>query len=504
MKQIVVTIIFAGLLYSLKTDAQLYNAHWFTGSNGTIPVNKTSLDFTVNPVDTVTEFRNLGGFNTNASICNADGNLRFYTNGIWIANRSYDTLENSENFNPGYASDYYWYVGLGISQGVVIIPTPNDTGRELIFHVSAEQFNAYGENQVQPLYLSMSEVNMNLDSGLGGIPSDKKNLHIIEDTITQGRLAACKHANGRDWWIITHKFYSDIFYKVLVTPDTLIITSQAVGPTQTSNDILGMAKFSPDGSKYCFLNQDLSFDLFDFDRCNGEFTNPITYSVPDTFIDLSLNLGCEFSPSGRYLYVNTYKHLYQYDLWSSDIQSSVVEVAKWDTTFLPTATWFFLPQRAPDGKIYISTYNSTNWLHVIDQPDSLGLACNVLQHNVPLIVASSTMPNFPNYQLGKLVGSPCDTIDSGATIIKGPVSKGFYFSITPNPADQYINVTYNIQDISKLAISDVMKNVVYHQTLYPYFNSIIIHVDNLPEGAYFVTIQQSSGLTDTKTFLIRR
>src|SRR4030095_3575322 len=98
---------------------------------------------------------------------------------------------------------------------------------------------------------------------------DKNNIHIIEDTITQGRLTACKHANGRDWWVITHKFYSDIYYKVLVQPDTTIVISQAIGPIETSNDILGMAKFSADGNKYCFLNNDLTLDLLDFDRCTG-------------------------------------------------------------------------------------------------------------------------------------------------------------------------------------------------------------------------------------------
>ena len=62
---------------------------------------------------------------------------------------------------------------------------------------------------------------MNLDSGLGGIVENKKNIFIIQDTLTLGRLTGVKHANGRDWWIMIHRYYSDEYYKLLVTPDKI-------------------------------------------------------------------------------------------------------------------------------------------------------------------------------------------------------------------------------------------------------------------------------------------
>ncbi len=93
---------------------------------------------------------------------------------------------------------------------------------------------------------------MNLDSGLGGII--KKNIHILEDTIMWGRLTACRHANGRDWWVITHKFFSDKYYKILINPDTIIIFSeQNIGNIFSSYDANGMAVFSSDGSQYAHL-----------------------------------------------------------------------------------------------------------------------------------------------------------------------------------------------------------------------------------------------------------
>jgi hypothetical protein len=483
-----------------KVLAQKQDAIWLLSNNGPIIDDKCGIDFNVLPATTFIDFRTLGFFITSASICDSAGSILFYTNGLYVANREHDTLWNSADFNPGYSSDYYWFDGLGFSQGAIIIGSPEQQDKYLIFHVSGEYFTAYGNDQVQPLHLSMSEVDITLDGGLGGIPVEKKNIHIIEDTITQGRITATRHANGRDWWVVTHKFYSDVFYNVLVQPDTVLISSQAVGPVQTTNDILGMAKFSPDGSKYCYLNHYLTFDLFDFDRCTGEFSNPVTYTVPDTS-DLPLTQGCEFSGSGKFLYVNTYKGLFQYDLESSDIQESVIKIAEWDTTYLPTATWFFMPQRAPDGKIYISSYGTTSALHVINEPDSLGLACNFTQHSFALPELNGTVPNFPNYQLGKLEGSPCDTLFSGMEHASNE-NKGL--SLSPNPAMDRVEVNYRLDDEALLTITDMYGKAVLLQMLYPYFTSRIIYTSHLPEGMYQVTLMQGNHIIATEKLVVQR
>ncbi|MBK7888294.1 MAG: hypothetical protein IPJ86_13715 [Bacteroidetes bacterium] len=86
---------------------------------------------------------------------------------------------------------------------------------------------------------------------------------------------------------------------------------------------------------------------------------------------------------------------------------------------------------APDGKIYISSsyfglgsgwpYPPTCWnfinenLSVINQPDSLGLACDFQPFGFYLGGARTYygLPNNPDYELGAWVGSPCDTLSVG-------------------------------------------------------------------------------------------
>ncbi|HMX40726.1 MAG TPA: PKD domain-containing protein, partial [Saprospiraceae bacterium] len=55
--------------------------------------------------------------------------------------------------------------------------------------------------------------------------------------------------------------------------------------------------------------------------------------------------------------------------------------------------------------------NGIRYLHVIDQPDEAGTACGFRQQGIELpTVNQSSIPNFPNYRLGPLDGSPCDTL----------------------------------------------------------------------------------------------
>ncbi len=94
----------------------------------------------------------------------------------------------------------------------------------------------------------------------------------------------------------------------------------------------------------------------------------------------------------------------------------------WETPFVTTIAQL---KKAPDNKIYIATgfgqvypytdsmYNSINMnLSVINSPDSIGLACDLQPFSFYLggNRCYSGLPNNPDYDLGPLAGSPCDTL----------------------------------------------------------------------------------------------
>lgn len=455
------------------------------------------VEFNSGIADTFTVDKKLKFFITNASICDTGGNMLFYTNGLYVANRNHDTLLNSKDFNSGFWTDFYDPSGMGISQGAIAIPRPNNASKYFLFYQTGE-YGEYYDKLYASLHLSVSEIDMNLDGGLGGIPDNEKNFYLIDDTLTWGRLSACKHANGRDWWLFSHKAYSNLYYKFLIQPDTILGPyEQSIGSI-VEIDKFGMACFSPDGNKYAQLSYNDTLDIFDFDRCTGELSNPVKIVLPD-----SLGVGCSFSPNSRFLYLTQPLALYQVDMWAADIASSLMKIADYDGWTDPKAinlpSWFLMPQLAPDNKIYIGTWNSTFVFHVINQPDSLGSGCDFQQHSFPLPSPNICVPNFPNYDLGPSPGSPCDTLFNNSPVI----TQDFQLKLSPNPSSSLLNIEYHSNEVLQFKLFDVTGVLKKEITLYPYFSNRLLHVEDLAEGIYLAVVTSQNKIVKTEMVVVQ-
>ncbi|MBA3647492.1 MAG: hypothetical protein H0W62_02905 [Chitinophagales bacterium] len=418
MIKVFLTVMILG--YSL-VSAQLRTNIWeLSGTRSANYRNKqnlTEVNFSNNFADTSTVFRQMSFFITNSSISDTVGNLLFYSNGQWIANRNHDSLQNCKEFNPGYSTDHYYDGGgLGFTQGLIIIPHPDSGFLYDLFYITTEKIHYHGNLYYYPFHLSHSIIDMRLDSGLGAVTI--KNEHLIEDTLVQGKLAACKHANGRDWWIIDHKWNSNIFYTWLLTPSGIEGPFlQNIGSKVLNDFGFGQAVFSPDGNQFTIQsNYDYFMDHFHFDRCSGLLSN---WSRLYSQTDVNNFVGAAFSMNNRYLYRCSYFNVIQYDTKMDNFFNNPDTVATWDGTYAPLDTWFFLSQLARDNRIYISTDGGDSVLTYIDQPDSAGVSCNVIQHGVILpYLNNHTVPYFPNYDLG-LIGNYVADAGANDTITKG-------------------------------------------------------------------------------------
>ena len=448
--------------------------------------------------DTNSVFRIMSFFLTDASICDTAGNLLFYTNGITIGNRNYDTLENAVNFNEGEQTTNDDPDGLSACQGAIFLPAPANDNMYYIFYITGLNFFAHNQYETQPLHLSYSKIDLQLDSGNGGIIDSFKNLHLVDDTLTWGRLTACKHANGRDWWLIMHRYYSNKFYKFLITPNGITGPfEQSIGSIVTK-DIVGQATFSPDGSKFAMVSPSNILDYLQFDRCTGEFYDSKIIVPPDSMAGIS---GCSFSPNNRFLYVSSLYNIYQYDTWDTAMETNVIQIAAWDSfEEFGTPVLFFSHQLAPDNKIYISPFNGVSYINLINNPDSLGPACSFTPHSLVLPYFNDEVPSFPNYDLGALEGSPCDTL-SIPTQISPPETLNFHLS--PNPASSYINIVYSIEQNATLTFANAYGSVVKQLTLYPYFKNRIVYVEELPAGVYLVTLHEGDKMVAKKIVITK-
>jgi hypothetical protein len=193
--------------------------------------------------------------------------------------------------------------------------------------------------------------------------------------------------------------------------------------------------------------------------------------------------------------------LFQYELQSQNIDSIVV-IDTYDGAMNPFGSYFHTMQMGPDGKIYESCGNGENVYHVIERPDEKGDSCLFIQHVIHLPTFSGGVPNFPNYRLGALTGSTCDTLtglNETATSEKEQLLKVF-----PNPAADFITVDYGFTDWSKgeisLEITDGLGQTVYQQKLPTYSGFQKINVSNFTSSIFVVYIKRMNRIVATAKF----
>ena len=235
-----------------------------------------------------------------------------------------------------------------------------------------------------------------------------KDRTLINDQLGYGQTTAVKHGNGRDWWLPMPVEIGNKIYMVLLTKDTAYLHhSQHIGPAWDENGGF-QASFSPDGSKYVRYNRFHGVFIYDFDRCDGTLSNVIHFPFNDT--TQGIFGGCAISPNNRYLYVADFEYLYQFDLEAGDILSSKQLIAVYDGYTNNLATLFSYIINAPDGRMYVVPPTTTKNIHVINRPNLPGAACDFRQHDIEFPYPYGNTPVFPNFRLGPLDGSPCDTL----------------------------------------------------------------------------------------------
>jgi len=461
------------------------------------------MDFNMEPVQWSQIYPDMAFSETKASICNAEGKLVCYTNGVKVMNGNHEVLVNGDDFQPSQPEGYF------LQQGALILPYPEHENQYILF--TGDAF--FGQLQgMTPLYYSL--LNMDFNNGQGRV--EEKKTTLLQDTLTWGNITACRHANGRDWWLLVTKQFSNKFYRFLISPEKIeLIGSQVVGDSIYED--LGQAKFSPDGAWYAnsFTGLGTSLDtelhLFQFDRCTGLLIAVDSDQYTSTIIGGFGGLA--FSANSQFMYnVVGRDSIFQYNLEANDIFASRTLVAEL-ATFIDTIPGlgityqpnFANMQLAPDGKIYVVTTSAGNnrRIHIIHSPDSLGVACNVEQHVEIPIQMGRGVPNFPHFRLGALEGSPCDTLTM-TTATKVPVDEDRSIDVYPNPASDYLQLSSATPFLpdSELVLYNPLGEVVSRKRLR--MQKEVVFDLALPTGIYFYGIVENGEVIKSGKLVVER
>lgn len=264
-----------------------------------------NLDFRSSPMTASMVVRHQSFDETCASICDPFGNLLFTSNGAYIANALDDTMQNGSGLNPSYFTNQH-QDGLTIPQGNLVLPSLADSNQYILFHNTIDDYFNTGAS----LNLYTTIIDMSLNGGLGAVLN--KNTVLYHDSMAPGRIVACRHANGRDWWITVRKLHSQQLVEFLYSPSG--ISGPYFQNLSLQRDFNGgQSAFNPQGTKYAYFEAIRGLEVADFDRCTGQLSNRVYCNIIDT---IYYGAGVCFSPNGRFLYVATVERVYQLDTWS--------------------------------------------------------------------------------------------------------------------------------------------------------------------------------------------
>jgi hypothetical protein len=358
------------------------------------------------------------------AMSDAGGNLIFHTNGLRIIDTSGHTMLNGDSLNPGQYADLYpsFYAAYNT---LLCLASPGETSVYYLLHQVIDYDSLGIDSTVYTTALYYTKIDMNLNGGLGGVVEKNVPIPIPASKLGVSNLMACKHANGRDWWVIQPGLRNGCYHSVLLDSTGLHYVQVQCFPEQdTFYDISGQAIFSPNGELYARYTATIGVKLYDFDRCSGLLTNQRVIDGIEGEINIGIGIGgvC-FSPSSKYLYVTNMANIYQYSIDNPDvidIKNSRVEIdtllGVWSTVHplygtIPFVEGIGWMQLAPDGSIIIAPAASALWLKRILSPDNPGQACQFERFSVPLLTWTGlTIPLYPHYRLGALTGSICDTL----------------------------------------------------------------------------------------------
>jgi PKD repeat protein len=471
------------ILFTHSAVSQYEDRVWLMGyeSGPDTTFGTTMMDFNFDPVKIVyipEQTLNIDGLF--AGISDSTGIL-LYTNGMQIRNKSYEIVPGGDtiSFGPFWESWTFdsTMIGLPLTQGALILPIGAGSIEYAIFHSTADFLDEFGVLfVVSHIYQTIIDVEAN--SGQGSVLM-KDNI-IVNDTLAWGKLVACRHANGDDWWILAGRRKDNVYYRMLFTLNGgITVDTQKVG-----NDVpngVGQAGFALNGNLYFRYEGLFSSDtgayvnIYDFDRCTGRLSNHRWWTVPSYGI-----CGAAASPNGRYLYVTTALELLQYDLLAEDIEASKMVVAEYDGYVEPGwfGTYFGKMHLAPDGRIYmVPTTGGSMVMHVIDKPNIRGPGCNLLQHDIKLPTWNRrTLPNFPDFSLGALPDGYCDSLTESRSM------HAFFEytvdSINPNAVDftdlSWYNPVSWSWDFGDGQTSTVQHPVHVYETVGPYQICLVV------------------------------
>lgn len=333
-----------------------------------------------------------GDHASGATVCDAAGNLLFYTDGVLVYDRNFelmpggfDILDNG-GFGPDTFSIHPVFGGTAPNRdGVVIVPMPGSSHKYYIINSPALFVPVGNGSSWLPWWQGMlyaTVVDMELNNGLGAVDPDFRGVRIADSMVGNLHVVTGEDCN---YWLLGYT--ADGKYKAFnITTEGIDTTNPVISSlAQPLSPYIAELNVSPDRRKL-ILTALTEAQLADFDPATGVVSNEI-------FIGGQQCRFGAFSPNSQILYLSGLIGLRQYDLVDLTNPFTLLMINNY------TAYEFDTPLRlGPDGKIYFAYLGGTvsETVRRIGQPDVFGAGCQVEQVPGSLALLEQVYASLPN------------------------------------------------------------------------------------------------------------
>ncbi|MBL7945279.1 MAG: hypothetical protein JNN32_04385 [Flavobacteriales bacterium] len=428
-----------------QVNAQRETDKWYFGSNG------EGLDFTGHCDPAPLGDGGFYGFEGCSTVADRNtGELLFYTNSEQVYGRDHLVMPNGSLHVSGSVSENT------ITQ-VLITSRP---GSDVQYYVFTNQIQG---GSVGGGGMRMACVDMTLNGGNGDVVF--KDSVVYADTVSE-KVAAVKHANGTDLWVIGHAYPGDEFFSLRITPNGPVYPAviSAIGKHYGGGtmDCLGEMKADPRGDRIAVVTSGQPHvELYRFNRMTGAVSDRVAISSPEIATSGNSWLyGVSFSPSGSKLYAARKNFglpipsLIQVDVSSHDS----LEIAA-SYTVISTLDSIYGIHLGPNGKIYAR--RADLHLGAIHFPDNAGLACDFDPEAITFLEPPGPMGTWGLNNNITLAGYPCLSLSGSDDDHKPPLAL-----IHPVPTDGDITVTVpEIPRGGRLVLRDLLGRTVSEHPL---------------------------------------
>jgi hypothetical protein len=498
MKQIILILITLIQVF-VGISQQKLGSVWVSGIDGQQIIFKNNVITTKKGVHINNYFT--GG---NSNISDSNGNLLLVSDGYNIYDSTSTFIDGGDTLIPkdfyidqhGSSFSSQSSIFLPMDSGIYYFITPTESNPR--FAECTAGINCYFD------LMLYNVIDMKANNGAGKVV--KRMIPILENAnMRKTQMMACRHGNGKDWWLLKQEGDSANVHTFLFTQDSVYDKGVQVFDNAIwgKYDLRGMSTFNIVGNQYASTsvggNTGLVF-LADFDRCYGTLNNPYTIEMPltsthnpnDTAQKEHSPVGIIYSPNGQFLYVVSMYNVYQYDLQDN----TWLHVAGLDTTWQQFQE-YNASYLAPNGKIYIGNrHGLSKQMSVIDNPDVKGAGCNFcprcLRTDSLFYGYLGTPPCMPNYGLGARVCYPENTEQLAVSseqlaVYPNPSSTIFYIKNKKGKKKELYN------SVGELVLSTTKEEInvshfsigVYYMDLRYFWNDLLVKNTNKGEKSVF-------------------